>query len=403
MWHRFLVPLFAAQGVSSNFFCPRGQLELVANHLRRRSPWWRRSNGADHVFFATGDKGACGLSYEVARTSILVSHFGLLGSFAQMPRAAALARRLDDAQALVSEVERAEWCFAPHKDIVAPPLAPLQPRATAATKAAPRAGAAAASAASSSTDADPTRRWRYLLAHAGGVYSAAAGRRGRANGGWNRSHYSQGLRQQLFERFGTRGGHGTRGGTSPPTSLGAALGFVPSVPAHGILVADGRVPDATFSLSKFCLAPSGQGWGIRLVKAVLGGCLPLIAQPLVEQPFEALLPYELFSLRLGYGEGELDALPSTLSDASLPRERVVRMRRRLAAASRAFEWRAEAGGLAYNFTLLALCHRAVQLRGRLLSGGGCGPLARALAEATGGWAPLGGGEEAARRGGLPQW
>ena len=44
--------------------------------------------------------------------------------------------------------------------------------------------------------------------------------------------------------------------------------------------------------------------------------------------------------------------------------------------------RVEGGGLAYNFTLLALCHRAVELRGRLKAPGAtCQPLADGLPEA----------------------
>ena len=41
--------------------------------------------------------------------------------------------------------------------------------------------------------------------------------------------------------------------------------------------------------------------------------------------------------------------------------------------------RVEAGGLAYNYTLLSLCHRAVELRGRLKAAGAtCQPLAAGL-------------------------
>ena len=47
-----------------------------------------------------------------------------------------------------------------------------------------------------------------------------------------------------------------------------------------------------------CLAPSGDGWGIRLAKSVLSGCVPVIIQPSVRQPFDDLLNYSKFALVL---------------------------------------------------------------------------------------------------------
>ena len=69
------------------------------------------------------------------------------------------------------------------------------------------------------------------------------------------------------------------------------------------------------------------------------------------------------------------------------------MRQALRGAARAFDWSAD-GGLAYNYTLLALCHRAAELSadGRLRSGADCAALAAALpgasaARRTPGWFP----------------
>jgi hypothetical protein len=50
--------------------------------------------------------------------------------------------------------------------------------------------------------------------------------------------------------------------------------------------------------SKFCLSPAGHGWGIRIVHAMATGCVPLIIQDGVHQPFDDVLPYHEFSLRL---------------------------------------------------------------------------------------------------------
>lgn len=50
--------------------------------------------------------------------------------------------------------------------------------------------------------------------------------------------------------------------------------------------------------SKFCLAPMGTGWGIRLVQAISSGCVPVIIQDQVHQASEDVLPYEEFSIRV---------------------------------------------------------------------------------------------------------
>jgi len=62
--------------------------------------------------------------------------------------------------------------------------------------------------------------------------------------------------------------------------------------------------------SQFCLAPSGAGWGIRLAEMLVEGCIPVIVQDNVTQPWEEMLPYDGFSLRVK--EAELPTLPQVL-------------------------------------------------------------------------------------------
>ena len=53
--------------------------------------------------------------------------------------------------------------------------------------------------------------------------------------------------------------------------------------------------------SRFCLAPSGEGFGCRLPELMIrGGCVPVIIQPAVIQPHEAVLPYDEFALRFEF-------------------------------------------------------------------------------------------------------
>eukprot|EP00854_Cymbomonas_tetramitiformis_P028568 gene28568-35431_t len=49
--------------------------------------------------------------------------------------------------------------------------------------------------------------------------------------------------------------------------------------------------------SKFCLAPSGQGWGIRAVIAIFYGCIPVVIQDHISMPYDEYLPWDQFSIR----------------------------------------------------------------------------------------------------------
>ena len=40
------------------------------------------------------------------------------------------------------------------------------------------------------------------------------------------------------------------------------------------------------------------GWGVRLVEAVVFGCIPVIVQDGMHQPFDEYLDYSQFSLRV---------------------------------------------------------------------------------------------------------
>jgi hypothetical protein len=206
---------------------------------------------------------------------------------------------------------------------------------------------------------------QHSLVHAGGI--TGAGNQGKAH-----ASYSMGMRQKLFARYGGEAGA-----------------------AHGIALLNrsvGRAEAGLLRSSLFCLAPSGDGFGIRLSKAVLAGCLPLVAQPLTVQPLEDQLDYAAFSRRLELDE--LDEVPRLLREAA---PRVREMRASLKTVRNAFHWAPVAAqpaappaappaaapaterGDAYAYTLLTLCQRAVELRGALrAAGASCAPLARGL-------------------------
>lgn len=117
--------------------------------------------------------------------------------------------------------------------------------------------------------------------------------------------------------------------------------------------------------SRFCLAPYGHGWSMRLSHALMHGCVPVVLQDRVRQPWEDLLHYPDFSIRVG--KRELPRLVSLLR--AIPDEDVARLMRESNAVYRAFLWQPELGGLAYNYTIASLRRRLSHIRGELYEAG----------------------------------
>ena len=314
------------------------QIEMLVHHVRSRYPYWDRSQGRDHVFFLTGDQGACGLGSSGLHP-IFITAWGLLGTSKKMAAFQTFREDFVDATAIRRALHTGDWCHAPHKDVVVPPYGDVQ--------------------FSSSTSPEELERaiglpFEHTLLHVGGIWGAG-------NHGTRKvSFYSQGMRQALYLQWGDDRG-AAQGIWIQNRSMGSAL------LAHKT------------QRSKFCLAPSGHGWGMRTGKNAVLGCVPLIAQPFVVQPYEMLLPYETFSRRVAYEE-----IPQLPEIVNVRDEDVRQMRRMLVRVRRAFVWRVEGGGLAYNHTLLHLCHRALELHGSLKAGpeASCAPLAEGLPDAS---------------------
>ena len=83
-----------------------------------------------------------------------------------------------------------------------------------------------------------------------------------------------------------------------------------------------HVHDHEWRRAKYCLAVSGDGWGNRLMKSFLLNCVPVIAAPLVVQPFEALLDFR----ELARCDPPRCAQQNRRPDAPRPRPRAGRLR-----------------------------------------------------------------------------
>ncbi|KAI8466470.1 MAG: exostosin family-domain-containing protein [Monoraphidium minutum] len=300
----FLVPA-AAYAYASNTGDAAPHLRRVMAYVRDTHPFFNRSGGRDHVLWLPGDRGACWLPRDdpLLGPPIKVTHWGL----AAVPVAIGAAPPGGDDLARLQAP-----CHRPHRDVVAAPYAHRQAEMAAATY-----GAGAAAAA-------PPRST--LLFFAG-------------NPGTEEVAYSGGVRQDMFRLFSNATGTGVT------------------------LVAGGMAPgayEAAMRGARFCLAPYGYGWGIRLSEAVALGCVPVIVQDGVLQPHEDDgLPYHDFSLRLP--RAALPALQATL--AALPAERYTALAAGLARHWAAFVWDPSAGGAAYDAAIAALARRAVALAG----------------------------------------
>eukprot|EP00775_Hariotina_reticulata_P004063 gene4063-4310_t len=145
--------------------------------------------------------------------------------------------------------------------------------------------------------------------------------------------YSGGVRQELWKLFKS-GKFGDKVLVSPENNLKNYKQLVQS--------------------SKFCLAPWGHGWGNRLGQYMVMGCVPVIVQDGVHQPYQDLLPYHEFSIRLP--KARLPHIAEVLEDISDRDYR--RLRAGVAQYWHAFVWHPSWGGQAYNYTMQSLQRRA---------------------------------------------
>ncbi|PNH01195.1 putative glycosyltransferase [Tetrabaena socialis] len=126
-----------------------------------------------------------------------------------------------------------------------------------------------------------------------------------------------------------------------------------------VVFVSGRTQDYRTLLrtSKFCIAPYGHGWGLRVVQAVEFGCIPILIQDHVYQAYEDFVPYEEFSVRMPLsGVEHMVELLRSYSE-----EQLAALRLGLAKYYRAFIWNREYGGRAYEWTLAGLQRRSFNL------------------------------------------
>ncbi|GFR41320.1 hypothetical protein Agub_g2004 [Astrephomene gubernaculifera] len=236
-----------------------GHLAATLHYVRQHWPWWERHGGGHrHLLVATGDLGRRGLPAELLPLSencTFLTHWGLHASHA---------------------IGRWEASHRPGKDIVVPPLtnpddiivySPLHPliRRT----------------------HDRTKE----LFFAGRI---CGDNQKPVNGTCSdkRRDYSGNTRQQVSQHHWNR-----THWTITTQSQGYVLGL---------------------STHKFCLAPTGGGYGRRSVQALIMGCIPVTLTDGVHQPFEPELRWADFSVSVPERDiGRLHEVLGALSEARI--------------------------------------------------------------------------------------
>eukprot|EP01018_Ginkgo_biloba_P032824 Gb_35367 [translate_table: standard] len=227
------------------------------DHIRENYPYWNRSAGRDHIWFFAWDEGACYAPKEIWNSMMLV-HWGNTNSKHNHSTTAYFADNWDH---IPVERRGTHPCFDPKKDLVLPAWKRPDPNTI-------KTGLWARS-----------RRERPTLFYFNGNLGAAFEH--------NRPepNYSLGIRQKLAAEF-----------ASVPNKEGK-LG---RQSMQGVVVISQRSPNyySELASSLFCGVFPGDGWSGRMEDSILQGCIPVIIQDGIQLPYENLLNYDSFAVRI---------------------------------------------------------------------------------------------------------
>ncbi|XP_050227450.1 uncharacterized protein LOC126677057 [Mercurialis annua] len=227
------------------------------DHIAEHYPYWNRSSGRDHIWFFSWDEGACYAPKEIWNSMMLV-HWGNTNTKHNHSTTAYWADNWDK---ISSDQIGGHPCFDPDKDLVLPAWKR------------PDAGAL-----SSKLWARPLEKRNTLFFFNGNLGPGYPNGRPEAS-------YSMGIRQKIGEEFG-----------SSPNKEGK-LG---KQYAEDVIVTPSRSENYNDDLasSVFCGVLPGDGWSGRMEDSVLQGCIPVVIQDGIFLPYENILNYESFAVRI---------------------------------------------------------------------------------------------------------
>jgi hypothetical protein len=298
--HLFFIPALT-YAYSGNLGDPNPHLERVIPYIKSNFPFWNRTQGRDHFVWVSGDRNSCLLKSIEAQSLIKIVHFGFYDS------------SYDDPSKILINPANKKWgCFHPLRDVVAAPFLNL------------------ASKIALETHLPDFRPKEMVMPNRTRLFFFAGGVRPEDE------QYSGGSRQLIAEWI--------------PKWNDSEFAFVPHVDDY----------IGTLRSSKFCLTPYGHGWGIRIVFMFSTGCIPVIIQENVFQPYEDILPYEEFSIRLN--NEDIPHLPSILR--AISSERLEELQKNLKKYWQSMIWPSEDQGRAFDYTILSLRRRYLNLKSK---------------------------------------
>jgi putative beta-1,4-xylosyltransferase IRX10 len=265
----FFIPVYATCLVYrsfSQFPKYRFLIEEVLRYIINEMPYWKRTQGRDHIWPFVHDFGGClswldntdHIYFKELRNSIFLSHLGDLNM----------------------------GCFSTYKDIVIPPLM-KDSRLWNEGKG----------------DKSINLKNKSIFAHFRGTvnwYHDVGHYALKIKGGFS-PHYSNGVRQYLLRTYKS----------DPMMKIyeGPSKNYLEEVKS-----------------SLFCLCPRGFApWSRRFFDSVALGCIPVIIADNIELPFEEFIDYRKFTVKVM--ESDISNLKSIL--LSIPKQRIVKMLKEL--------------------------------------------------------------------------
>ncbi|XP_058210081.1 uncharacterized protein LOC131322685 [Rhododendron vialii] len=231
------------------------------DHIVEQYPFWNRSSGRDHIWSFSWDEGACYAPKEIWNSMMLV-HWGNTNSKHNHSTTAYWADNWDQ---ISSDRRGNHPCFDPDKDLVLPAWK--------------RPDVDALSSKLWARSREKRNTLFYFNGNLGSAYEH----------GRPEDTYSMGIRQKVAEEFG-----------STPNKEGK-LG---KQHAEDVIVTPLRSDNYHEALgnSVFCGVMPGDGWSGRMEDSMLQGCIPVVIQDGIYLPYENVLNYESFAVRIGEDE-----------------------------------------------------------------------------------------------------
>ncbi|KAH6772808.1 exostosin family protein [Perilla frutescens var. hirtella] len=226
-------------------------------HIMLQYPYWNRTAGKDHIWIFSWDEGACYAPKEIWNSMMLV-HWGNTNS---KHNGSTTAYWADNWNTISAERRGNHPCFDPDKDLVLPAWKrPDEGSLTAKYWARPR---------------EERKTLFYFNGNLGPAYEH----------GRPEATYSMGIRQKVAEEFG-----------SSPNKEGK-LG---KQHAKDVVVTSERAEDYHLELASsiFCGVMPGDGWSGRMEDSILQGCIPVVIQDGIYLPYENVLNYDSFAVRI---------------------------------------------------------------------------------------------------------